>query len=274
MKTHFQGLSMVSSEKGVAMFKYRFSLHTVVVSVFFLALLGSFGRVQAQSKLEPAAPSLATIIEKHVAAIGHSQKIQSRRITVRMVGLAPFDIISVAEAKRPQHLRREVNIQGNLQVTAYDGQSAWKIDPFMPSGKKPVGVSKDDLPALIEESYFDGLLIAAKESNFAMRYVGIEKLANQLVHVIQIDAPVSGSSTLYLDATSFLEVKRLQRRMVMGKLTELEVYSSDYRSHEGVLMPFKFEIGLKGGKPTMQMLVEQITFNPKLDHSRFQTPTL
>ncbi|PXX39991.1 hypothetical protein [Undibacterium pigrum] len=220
----------------------------------------------------PASLALEAIMQRHLAALGDFSKVQSRRARLRIIGLAPFEIPTTVEAKRPNLLRRDVSVQGQLQVSSYDGKDAWKIDPFLPSGKRAVDMPTEELPAMLEESYFDGILVAAQKQGFPLQYAGLDTQDGRRVHVLKVSVPATGESTIYLDADSFLEIKRLQKRPVMGRMTELEVYTSDYRMQDGLMMAYRFEIGTKGASATqrMSMVVDAVENNPAIALSRFQ----
>jgi hypothetical protein len=214
----------------------------------------------------------ASVIAKHAAVVGDFDQLHSRRVKLRLVGMAPFDLPTVVEAKRPHFLRREVNIQGQLQITAYDGKEAWKIDPFLPSGKKAVEVAAVDLPALMEEALFDGIVVKAAALGFSPRYLGERGVQGRAAHVIALTVPGTGETTVFLDTITFLEIKRLQRRLVMGRMTDLEVLSSDYRQQDDVWMPFKIEIGAVGASAKIVMLMELVENNPSIPDARFKRP--
>ncbi|MFZ6759090.1 hypothetical protein ACO0K9_17925 [Undibacterium sp. Ji50W] len=216
--------------------------------------------------------NLNYILQQHYAAIGDFSRIQSRRVKLRIVGMAPFEIPTTVESKRPNLLRRDVFLQGQVQSSSYDGKDAWKIDPFLSSGKQAVDISADELPALIEEAYFDGILVAAQKFGFPLHYQGQEKLDGRPVHVIKVSVPGTGESSIYLDADNFLEVKRLQRRRIMGQLTDLEIFSMDYRKQDGLQLPFRIEIGSRGASQRMRMIIDQLESNPVIATSRFQRP--
>lgn len=214
--------------------------------------------------------TLASVMQSHLTALGDYSKVQSRRVKLRIIGMAPFEIPTTVEAKRPNLLRREVQVQGQVQISSYDGKDAWKIDPFLPSGKRAVDLSAEELPAMLEESYFDGILVAAQKQGFPLQYAGLETQDGRRVHVLKVSIPATGESTIYLDADSFLEIKRLQKRQIMGRMTELEVYTSDYRLQDGLMMAYRFEIGTKGSTQRMSMVVDAVENNPAIAASRFQ----
>ncbi len=59
-----------------------------------------------------------------------------------------FRATYVQENKRDDKVREEVILQGMAQVQAYDGRSAWQINPF--GGRKdPEMMSQDDSKGLI-----------------------------------------------------------------------------------------------------------------------------
>lgn len=107
--------------------------------------------------------TLNSVMQGHLAALGDVNKVESRRVKLRIIGMAPFEIPTTTEAKRPNLLRLEVQVQGQVQISSYDGKDAWKIDPFQPSGKRAVDPSAEELPAVLEESYSTGFMTVQKQ---------------------------------------------------------------------------------------------------------------
>ncbi len=251
---------------------YGLILKRCFVLVLFFACWSCSAFAQPARTSAPATANmtLEAIMQAYLAALGDVSKLQSRRVKLRIIGMAPFDIPAIVEAKRPNLLRRDVQVQGQVQTSSYDGKDAWKIDPFLTSGKKAVDLSAEELPAMLEESYFDGILVAAQKLGFPLQYAGMDKLEGRRVHILKVSVPATGESTIYLDADSFLEIKRLQKRPVMGRMTELEVYTSDYRQHDGLMVAYRFEIGTKGAAQRMSMVVDAVENNPAIAASRFQ----
>ncbi|MES2037723.1 MAG: hypothetical protein V4495_07795 [Pseudomonadota bacterium] len=242
----------------------------VVVLFYACCSCTAFAQPAKTSLSATATLTLENVMQGHLAALGDFSKVQSRRVKLRIIGMAPFEIPTTVEAKRPNLLRREVQVQGQVQISSYDGKDAWKIDPFLPSGKRAVDLSAEELPAMLEESYFDGILVAAQKQGFPLKYIGIENLDGRRVHVLKVSIPATGESTIYLDAGSFLEIKRLQKRQIMGRMTELEVYTSDYRLQDGLMMAHRFEIGTRGSTQRMSIVVDAVENNPAIAASRFQ----
>ncbi len=62
------------------------------------------------------------------------QAVKSLRRVGKFSGGGGFEAVLVEENRRPNLVRQEFVIQGMTGVTAYDGKTGWKIEPW--GGKK------------------------------------------------------------------------------------------------------------------------------------------
>jgi hypothetical protein len=217
-------------------------------------------------------PSVPDLLASHSKAVGMSDKVQTRRVKLRVIGMAPFEIPVTIEAKRPNLIRKEVALQGALQISAYDGSDAWKTDPFVPNGATPAAMPVDEAKALLEEADFDGALINASAKGNRVAYVAQADVAGKPAHVLRLTLANGNDAVVYLDAASMLEVKRVQTRPIGGKPMELEIWSSDYKLVEGVRMPHRIEIGAPGAKQRMAIVIDTIAMNVPLAAKHFARP--
>src|SRR5439155_10357482 len=89
------------------------------------------------------------IIARYIKTVGgmdRIQAVQTLRRTGRFTGGGGFEAVVVQESKRPNRVRQEFALQGMTGITAYDGRTGWKIEPWQ--GKK-------DAEALSEEELRD-----------------------------------------------------------------------------------------------------------------------
>lgn len=226
----------------------------------------------ASAALAAPAPSVPDLLARHVQAVGPIDKIQSRRTKLRVIGMAPFDIPVTVEARRPNLIRKEVVLQGAVQVTAFDGTDAWKTDPFIPGGDKPAALPADERRSLMEEADFDGALVNAAAKGVKVAYVGPGQVDGKNAHVLRVTIANGDEARVYLDASSLLEVRRVQTRSVMGKMTELEINSSDYRLVDGIRIPHRVDIGAPGSKQRMSIVIDAVAMNVPLEPARFALP--
>ena len=237
--------------------------------LFLLAGLGA--ALPAATYAEPA-PTLQTLLDKHAAAVGPVERIQTRRVKLHISGMGPADLPVVVEASRPNLIRKEVDLQGNVQVTAFDGKNAWKTDPFVPGGDKPAPLPPQEAQALRDEAVFDGVLRHPEAVGAKVTYGGPATVAGRQAHLLSVTLPSGSTASVWLDAATYLEMKRSQPAPVMGKMQMVDIWSSDYRVVQGVKLPYRLESGLSGAKEKVVIVVDAIEVNPRLDRARFEKP--
>lgn len=223
------------------------------------------------SQASPA-PTVQTLLDQHAKALGPLERVTTRRVKMRVIGMAPFDLPVVVESSRPNLIRKEVSLQGSVQVTAFDGKRSWKTDPFVAGGDKPAPLPADEAKALLAESDFDGVLIQPAAKGIKVAYLGPATVDGKAAHALRVTQPNGDAATVWLDATTFLEFKRTQPGPVMGQIKSLDIFTSDYRTVDGIRVPHKVEIGLSGAKEKMSVIVDVVELNVKIDPSRYSVP--
>ena len=258
--------------------RIRRSLPTMTVTAMRILLLPLLllafpGALAAQSPARPSALPLETVLARYAAAIGPVETIQSRRATMRVSGVAPFEIPVVVEAMRPDMIRKEVSIQDNIQITAYDGTDAWRVDPFVPGGNRPMDVPDAELPDLMEEADFDGVLIDPAAKGHRVTYVGpaLLRIGSRRipVHTLAVKLRNGRESIVYLDATSYLEVQRIRTRPAMGRNTRVTITPGDYRTIRGIAIPHVIEIAPEGLPTPVSIVIDRVELNVAVDRQRF-----
>jgi len=78
---------------------------------------------------------------------------------------------------------------------------------------------------------------------------------------------------IWIDAQSYLDVKLegTPRRMD-GKMRSVWIYQSDFRSVQGLMVPYLYETAIDGNPHPHKMIVESVTVNRTLDDARFTKP--
>jgi hypothetical protein len=220
------------------------------------------------SQASPA-PTAQSLLDQHAKALGPVAQVQSRRVRMRVIGMAPFELPVTVEASRPNLIRKEVSLQGNVQVTAFDGKRAWKIDPFVPGGATPSPLPAEEAKALRVEADFDGALIEPGAKGIKVAYLGPAMVDGKAAQALQLTQANGEVATVWLDAATHLEFKRTQPGPVMGTMKSLDIFTSDYRVIDGIKVPHKIEIGLTGAKEKMSVIVDAVELNAKIDPARY-----
>lgn len=230
----------------------------------------------AQRVAAPAALPLDTVMARHHAAVGPTARLQTRRAVMRVSGMAPFEIPVTVHAMRPNLLLKEVTLQGAVQRTGYDGTRAWRVDPFTSASGKATDVPAAELEDLMEETDFDGPLVGAAAKGNRLRYLGprvveVQGVATP-VHAVELVMANGRKAEVHLHGTTYLEVLRTQTRPVMGSEVAMTITPSDYRTVQGIRVPFVMEIAIAGMPTPIRIAFDSIEFNAAMDRRQFARP--
>ena len=257
------------------------------------------------SEAKPAASTLtaAQIVEKNVAARGGQaawRAVQTlemkgtmeaggnRRSTLPVPGATKGMIKGVnavpprpkeqaqlpffMDLQRGRKMRVELEFKGQTAVQVYDGSNGWKLRPFL-NRHEVEPFTQEELQAASTQSDLDGLLIdyAAKGSKVELE--GVDKVEGRSAYNLKVTDKNGNARHVWVDAETFLETKMEGTpRRLDGKYHPVAIYFRDYRSVNGIVMPFLIETAVEGVRDTEKIMIDSIISNPKLDQARFSKP--
>ena len=214
------------------------------------------------------------IIAKYIKTVGGMDKIQaaqSLKRTGKFTGGGGFEAKIVEENKRPNMVRQEFSMQGLTGISAYNGKTGWKIQPW--SGKKdPETLGEEEMKGIIEESDFDGPLINYQQKGNKVEYVGMEPVEGTDALKLKVTLSDGDVRYYYMDTDYYVPIKIDIKRMVRGEEQEYETILGDYKEVDGWYLPFSVESGAKGSPDKGKVSYEAIQSNVSIDDSLFEVP--
>jgi outer membrane lipoprotein-sorting protein len=184
--------------------------------------------------------------------------------------LGQADAPLTIQVRRPNQLRLEMTFQGKKVVQAFDGVTAWTINPLVDSEAKQS--SADDTRAAQESSDFiGGNLVDYKSKGNSVELEGQVEIDGAPVYKLKITKKSGSVEYDYLDAKSFLPVKTEGRRTQLGTEVLYESKIADFKPVEGVLMPFSVT-QMVNGKLAMEITIEKMDANVPVDEAVFKMP--
>lgn len=233
---------------------------------FALSLLAGAAAAHAQTVDE--------IVAKNLQAKGGAEKWQSIN-TVKMTGKIAAqgqEMPLTVYAKRPNLNRQEISLPDGRVVQAFDGTTAWVINPMMGSDVPQVapGGAADLMKNAAD---FDGALINYKSKGTVIELVGKEKLADKDVYHLKLTMKGGQVQHYFLDAESGLEVKtsaEIETGMGGTKQT-LDTEMSNYKQVGGIMLPHTVRQFMNGNKMA-EVSVTGVEFNAPVDDSIFRMP--
>lgn len=230
------------------------------------------------------AQTVDEIVAKNLQAKGGAEKWQSVN-SVRMTGTIAVQgqqLPLTMYAKRPNKNRQEISLPDGKIVQAFDGTTAWVINPRVGSDAPQV-VPGGVADMMKNSADFDGALINYKSKGHTIELVGKEKLADvsqgksaaKDVYHLKITMKGGQVQHYFLDSESGLELKTsAEVDMGMGGQKQtLDTEMSNYKAEGGIMLPHTVKQFING-KPTVEMSVTAVEFNAPVDDAMFTMPAV
>jgi outer membrane lipoprotein-sorting protein len=237
----------------------QFDRSTAVLALPFLFLT-----LAAQDQKPP---SVDDIVARSIEARGGIAKIKGLQ-TLRMNGTALLNEQMQAAVRivnrRPSLTRFEMDINGATLVQAFDGKSAWILNPFA-GGAMPQAAPEDKSRELRSHTDMDGLLVDYKAKGRTVELDGKEDVSGSPAWRLKVTQKDGGVDYVFLDAKSYLMVKSTSTHI------GVTILFGDYRTVDGLVLPFRIEQDAAPG--TVVMKLDKIETNVPVDEAQFQMPT-
>ena len=277
-------------------------LGILIPTAFAISLAAAPNNVSSQTTL-----SAAQIVDRNVAARGGLQawrEVQtlslegtmgaggnqraalsvplpnSKDLTLPRRPAEEVNLPFLMELKRPHKMRLELQVKGQTAVQVYDGSNGWKFRPFL-NRHEAEPYNEEELRIASKREDLDGPLVdyAAKGSHVELN--GTEKVEGRETYKLKVTEKSGRTLHVWVDAETFLEAKiEGQPRTLDGTEHPVEIYYRDYRTVDGLKIPFVLEtrvlpvgknaLGLRDTPvPPEKIIVDKVVVNPKLDEKLF-----
>ena len=166
----------------------------------------------------------------------------------------------------------EGNVQGLTYMQGYDGQTAWRINPFQ--GRKDAEtMSADEARSMADSSRIDGVLQDARKDGSTIAYLGREDFDGTSAYKLKVTQKDGDEFTYLLDPDTYLEIKVSETRKIRGAPQTTETELGDYEKVAGVYFPMSVESWPQGQSNQRQrVLIETASANPPVTPALFAEP--
>ena len=215
------------------------------------------------------------LVAKNLQAKGGLDKIKAIK-TLRMTGTleTPEQLVaSVAQdGKAPDMVRESFTIQGMTQVRAYDGSTAWRINPFQ-GRKDPELMGEDQLRGFVEDADFYGPLVDYQTKGNTIEYLGHATVDGDDAYRLKVTLKNGDFIYYFLDPDTSLEIRTEKHEFIRGSVRETVQNYGSYKQVAGVYFPFSLEAGSPRDPSEAKITVEKIEANIDVPDSAFKMPT-
>jgi hypothetical protein len=220
--------------------------------------------------LSTRAQTVDDIIQKYANAMGGLDNINKLK-TVKMSGTVSaqgMDLPLTIQIINGKAMRSDVEVMGQAVTNSYKEGKGWKINPFA-GAATATDATETELSDMKTQSYIASQLMDYKARGYKVELQGQEDVAGAKAYKLKLTEPGNKETTYYVDATTFMAVKVMGKRNVMGQDMEIETYLSDPKEFGGV--KFNTAIVQKAGGQTFQEIhFDKIELNVPVDEKIFE----
>ena len=178
----------------------------------------------------------------------------------------------VLDMKRPAKSRVEIEFAGKKAVQVYDGTQGWKLRPFL-NRTDVEPFTPEEAKSTEGKWNLDGPLMDHAAQGTKVEFDGIESVEGQQAYKLKLTLKSGEVQHIWIDTKSFLDVRvEGSPRRMDGKIRTVWITQRDFRSVQGLMIPFVLETTVDGYASKHKMSLEKVTLNPSLDDTLFAKP--
>ena len=239
--------------------------------------------VMAAVLVAPAAAQDMTakeVIKKHIKALGGRAKLEgvkSASYTGTMVIPSPMgemeaDVEILQKNKKFLMVMNLSTPQGDMEIkSGSDGDTVWSIQP----GMGPKVLDGDEKSSSVEMYGQAFPALGWEKFDGEIKNKGVKKIDDKECYELEFKPKKGPTITRFFDKESGHVVKTatVQNNPQFGDI-ETEFVHSDYKTIEGIQIPFKQINKTKTPMGPMEMIMEmdEVKLNAKIDDSKFALP--
>lgn len=213
------------------------------------------------------------IVDQYLEKIGGVDKWQELKTmkstaSMSMQGMS-FD--GVIYGKYPDKQRVEVEINGMQLVQAYDGETAWWINPFM--GSTTAQKMPPQMAEAMTSQKFESPFINYQDKGYTVELLGEKEVEGNATYEIRLGKADGKAEMYYFDKESLLPILMVAKGVgANGEEQTAATYFSDYQEIEnGLVSPFSITVKV-GGVTAQAITFKAISFNEELADDMFAFP--
>lgn len=205
------------------------------------------------------------IVQKHIAAIGGAdnwKKIKSMKMTASMNAQGMEIPISMVMLHK-KGFKSEFTVGDKTGYSIVTDKAGWSFNPFM-GQTKPDPMTAEAVKEMQPQLDLQGPLVDYKTKGNKIAYLGKDDVEGTECHKLKVTYPSGKEQTMYFDATTYYEIKAVEKSTADGKEVESVSLMSNYKKlPEGIVMPMTMDIGMGA------MDIKSIEINKDVAESTF-----
>jgi len=177
--------------------------------------------------------------------------------------------------KRPNLTRFEIVADKEKAVRVFDGEQGWKLRPTAGGRPEVQPYTDEEGRAARDALVIDGPVLDSKAKGVDVELEGLDEVEGRKAFRLRARLPSGTTERVWIDAETFLEIKYERPvRDAAGGARAVAVYLRNYKTFDGLQIPFTIETGVPGGGPVDRLVIDRIAVDVPLPDGMFARPGL
>jgi hypothetical protein len=229
--------------------------------IFVLLFAFAFLKVNAQTVDE--------IVQKYATAMGGLENFKKIK-TAKFTGTASAqgnEFPLTVQIINGRAMRTDVEVMGKTVINAYKDGKGWKINPY--AGAE---TATDATPEELNEFKIQGSLVSQlmdyKDHSWKAELLGQEDVQGVKAYKIKLTTDTDKPTTYFIDANTFMLIKTIGTRNLMGQEMELEAYYSDVKDIGNIKFSMTRSVQ-SGGQTLQEVHFDKVELDVPIDEKIF-----
>ncbi|TMI98011.1 MAG: outer membrane lipoprotein-sorting protein [Bacteroidetes bacterium] len=219
--------------------------------------------------LSARAQTAGEIVQKYANAMGGLENFNKIK-TIKMSGTVAtqgMNLPITIQIINGKAMRSDVEVMGQSVTNAYKDGKGWKINPFA-GAASATDATATELSDMKNQSFLANQLMDYKSRGSKVELEGQEDINGSKAYKIKLTDSDNKVTIYDIDPTTFLAVKVVGKRDIMGQETEIETYLTEPKEFGGV--KFNTAITQKiGGQTFQEIHLDKFEVNVPIDEKIF-----
>ena len=164
-------------------------------------------------------------------------------------------------------MRTDVEVMGQTVTNAYKDGKGWKINPFA-GAPTATDATPDELNEFKIQGSLTSQLMDYKDRGYKTELLGQEDVAGAKTYKIKLTADDNKTTTYFIDASTYMLVKTIGMRSLMGQEMELETFYSDAKDVSNIKFSMTRSVH-SGGQTLQEVHFDKVDLDVPIDEKIF-----
>jgi hypothetical protein len=164
-------------------------------------------------------------------------------------------------------MRTDVEVMGQTVTNVYKDGKGWKINPFA-GAPTATDATPDELNEFKIQGSLTSQLMDYKDRGYKAELLGQEDVGGVKTYKIKLTADDNKTTTYFIDASTYILVKTIGMRSLMGQEMELETFYSDAKDVGNVKFSMTRSVH-SGGQTLQEVHFDKVDLDVPIDEKIF-----